>query len=130
MPFKIEFHKQNEILRVDIFGIREKGKIVEDAKEAWKQIAKACQESGLDRFLVTSHVTGDYSISNAYSINSVLDQFGVSRRWKIAYVVLDEKAYETLKFAETVAINRGFRGKVFQDEVEAYNWLVSKTSTA
>ncbi len=66
---------------------------------------------------------------DAYQLNSVLDECGVRRAWKIAYVVLDKDSYEVLKFSETVAVNRGFIGRVFQDEVKAFNWLVSENST-
>jgi hypothetical protein len=51
------------------------------------------------------------------------DTFGWQRAFRVAKVYLDEKRFVDGHFVETVADNRGYRFKVFQNEVEAMTWL-------
>ena len=89
----------------------------------WGKISSTARKNTIRKILIVSHVIGNYHTLDAYQVNANLASFSVSSMWKIAYVALEEKYYEQLKFAETVAVNRGFMGKVFKDETSAYNWL-------
>jgi hypothetical protein len=77
----------------------------------------------MKKLLIVSHAIGDYPTLNALQINSSLAEYGVHRSWKIAFVNLDKKSFEQIKFSETVAVNRGFWVSIFDNEGDARNWL-------
>lgn len=123
MPYNLKFEVAGDLLIVEIRGNRAEGDLSSDAKFAWSRIAAVCEENRLSRILVISHATGKYRSYNAYEINSTLDECGIRKSWKIAFVNLDKDSYQDIEFGETVAVNRGFELKVFPSEAAARAWL-------
>ena len=126
MSYELRFNVEADLLRVEIFGERPKDKdaLRKASHEGWRAIARVATEQERDRLLVVSHARGDYPTVKAYEINSTLAECGVQRGWKIAFVNLDSDSFQDVKFAETVAVNRGFDIAVFRSEEVARNWLV------
>ena len=123
MSYQIQFEITNELLHVEILGNRSEGDLSSNARAAWSQIAEVCNNNKLSRILVISHATGKYRTFNAYEINSALEECGIQKSWKIAFVNLDRESYEDIKFGETVAANRGFQLRVFPTEKAGRAWL-------
>ena len=123
MTYKLDFNVEGNTLRVEIFGERPKDKLTQVSKEAWVEIVKVTREKNMKKLLIVSHAIGDYPTLNALQINSSLAEYGVHRSWKIAFVNLDKKSFEQIKFSETVAVNRGFWVSIFDNEGDARNWL-------
>lgn len=123
MQYELKFEVEGEILFVEIFGERPKKQLEETSKDAWRTVAKVASEKNLKKLLILSHVTGDYPTFDAYKINSTLEECGVQRGWLIAFVNLDSTSYQEIKFAETVAVNRGFKIEVFSNQENARDWL-------
>jgi hypothetical protein len=123
MSYNLEFKVENKLLRVEIWGNRDHGDLVNNAKAAWSKVAVVCKENNLSRILVVSHALGEYSTFKAYKINSTLSECGVQPSWKIAFVNLDKDSYQEIEFGETVAVNCGFIIKIFPTEDAAREWL-------
>ena len=126
MAYDLDIDINGDILRVEIFGERSRDpeQLKQDSHAAWREIAQVTSENRLEKLLVVSHAKGDYSALKAYEINSTLDACGVQRGWTIAFANLDENSFEDVRFAETVAVNRGFKVGVFQSEDRALSWLL------
>lgn len=123
MAYELNFQAEGSILRVDISGDRTKGDLTSSAKEAWREVARVARDKNLRRILVISRATGNYPTLSAFQINSTLEDCGVQRGWVIAFVNIDPDSYQDIKFAETVAVNRGFTVKVFNNTDKARMWL-------
>lgn len=125
MAYKLNFQDENGILLVLISGEREKEELVNRAKETWRKIARMGNEKGYGKLLIVSSATGSYPVLDAFLINSSLDECGVQRVWKIAFVNLDQASFPDVKFAEMIAVNRGFDLAVFDSEESARRWLMA-----
>lgn len=123
MTYKLNFQLDGEILLVHAAGDRDADNPRLAAKEAWTQVARECREEELSLILIISCVAGHYSTQDAYEIMSTLDQYGVAKTWKIAYVNDDPFCHDDLMFMMTAAELAGFRVKVFATEDEAKKWL-------
>jgi hypothetical protein len=125
VSYKLNFQYESGILLVSISGERQKDELVSSAKEVWRKIARMGHEKGYGKLLIVSSATGNYPVLDAFLINSSLDECGVQRVWKIAFVNLDQASFPDVKFAETVAVNRGFDLGVFDNETDARSWLLA-----
>jgi hypothetical protein len=65
----------------------------------------------------------DLSTIEIYGLPGLLDRMGFGRPWCGALVVSGDT--EDFKFLETVAYNRGFRLRVFNDIGRAMEWVVA-----
>ena len=124
MAYVLKFQDIGKVLFVEISGEREKEELIKSAMEVWREIARVTQEMQVVKILVVSSATGSYPALDAFLINSKLDECGVKRNWKIAFVNLDQNSFPDVKFAETVAVNRGFNLGVFKNESHAKKWLL------
>ena len=123
MSYTLSTKQEDDLLVVEIGGQRTKGELVRHASVAWTEITSLCHERGLSRLLIISRATGEYSTTNAYRINSQLSEWGVRPGWRIAFVNLDSESLANMQFGETVAVNRGFDLKVFDNVDDARKWL-------
>ena len=124
MAYKINFHEENDLLRVEISGEREKAKLIPNARDAWREIAKVNRDKKQRKVLILSSATGKYPIFDALMINQSLAEYGVQRDWKIAFVNQDQVSFPEVKVSEMIAVNRGFNLGVFPDEESARRWLL------
>lgn len=123
LPYRLEFEEEDDLLVVRVWGDRAAGDAAANARATWEQLAAACRDRGRSRVLVFSWVTGRYSTFDAFDANASLEQQGIERWWKIAFVNLDPPSQYALRFAETVLLNRGFNVRLFSDETAARAWL-------
>jgi hypothetical protein len=124
VAYKLNFQDEDGVLLVEISGEREKKELTSSAMEAWREISRVTSKKKLVKLLVISSATGKYPALDAFLINSSLDECGVHRGWKIAFVNLDKASFQDVKFAETVAVNRGFNIGVFSNVDNARKWLL------
>ena len=127
MAYELSFQDDKGLLIVEISGIREKKELTSSAREVWREIARVTRVKKVKRILILSSATGDYPALDALLINSSLAECGVQRGWDIAFVNLDQASFQEVKFAETVAVNRGFNIGVFNNENDARKWLLKST---
>lgn len=123
MSYHLVFKEQDSLLIVEASGDRAKGSPEQNAKETWQEITTQCQHRGATRVLILSRVSGEYPTLDAYKVSTLFEQLGVDKRWKLAFVHLDNSPGTGIQFAATVAMNRGFMFQFFTDEKSARKWL-------
>lgn len=114
------FENRDEYLYVRIDG---RGSY-EQQKEIWEQIADELKASSHFRLLVEQTSQTNLDMSDVFQLSADVAAMGLDD-CKSAYVDPNESNADINEFAETVAINRGFNGKVFTNIDEAVAWLLS-----
>jgi len=111
-------------VRLDVTGEWTPGKEVEEIKNTLGAVADACRENGLERMLAVFDMGGRIPIGVAYEVAKDPSSVGWERHFRGALVHRDEERYESNLFTETVAVNRSFNIKAFNDEGAALKWLL------
>ena len=124
MPYNVILREEQDHIRVEVSGDRNRGKEVDDAISVWSQVAQICHEKNVYRILAISKLTGRLPILAAFEIAKSPEEFGWSRSFKLAFVDLNEESRQVNLFAETVAVNRGYWIKVFDNELDAKVWML------
>lgn len=124
MSYHIEFADRADHLRVEVSGHRTPGREVEDAVAVWSEVADRCRAASLPRILAVMKLSGRLPTMAAFDIAHAPDSFGWSREFQLALVDLNEESRKDNLFTETIAVNRGFRVKVFDNEDDARAWLL------
>jgi hypothetical protein len=95
----------------------------ENALRFLKEAREACTQRGYNAVLLELKLAGPSLDST--SIFRVIAQRSTDATGlkKIAYVDASSRDPEKMKFAETVAINRGVNVRLFQDLAQAKEWM-------
>ncbi len=125
MPYECTIESYPDYLRIDVFGKWIPGQEGEDSMRVWGEISQACKGCGQTRILTIWDIPGRLSPVDGYNLGAYPERFGWDRRYKLAVVHLHEERRKDALFVETVANNRGFRVKMFQDEETAKSWLLN-----
>ncbi len=102
-----------------------------DGKETSKEIAisfygeifSKAEEFGYDRVLIEEDFLNQNNIAEIFEIADFIAH-KTRGKIKLAHVDRQEKDLALNKFAENVAVNRGFRGRAFGVFEEAEQWLL------
>ena len=84
-----------------------------------------CRAAGLTRLLIRYRMHGHFSLMHAFDLSNNPQQLGWVRSLRIAVVRLEGTPVKELRAVETVAVNRGFPLRVFEDEPAATHWLLA-----
>ena len=122
MPYNVTIKEKKDHLRVEISGEWTVGDESEEVISAWSQVVEICHTKNIKHILAVGKVTGHLTPMAAYDIANSPDKLGWSRKFRLAVVALGESWRSNL-FAETVASNRGYDLKVFDNEQDAKIWL-------
>jgi hypothetical protein len=77
------------------------------------------QKKGYSLILAIFKLSGRLPVMPAYEIASSPEEFGWSRKFKLAIVDVNNESRQDNLFAETVAVNRGYNVKIFDNEKDA-----------
>ncbi len=91
----------------------------------WQEIFDECKNRNFTRLLVTENFKNDISAIDMYILGEKLADM-VPKNVCVAFVDEQIQQLELNKFSETVAYNRGGKGKVFSDYQEAEKWLLEQ----
>jgi len=125
MPYQVHIETQGDRVRVNVSGTLAPGHEVEDSVRAWRQVADACRDTGIEKILTVFELEGHLSPIDAYDIVARTEEFGWSHAFKMAVVDLNKETLEDNLFAETVAVNRAYQIMVFDNEADARDWLLN-----
>lgn len=125
MAYQFTFEEHEGVVKVIVTGERISGEKIKLAEEAWEKVAQFCMHKGLSRILIISQVTGNLPPLDAYQISTNLENLGLRKNWKIAFVNQDLESLTDIQFAEIVAQNRGINARMFNQEAEAWTWISS-----
>jgi len=121
VPFKLTIEKQQDILHVKVEGERTYKMLV----KITEQIVEACHQNDTCRALVDVRAMGG-KLTIWETFKLVTSCFAKLRDWRVlrkAAIVDREDARPRYKFLETVADNRGYNLRIFEDTTEALSWL-------
>ena len=122
MPYSLTLDEQPSYLHATATGEH----TLQNAKRFMEEAYAACIERGHSALLLEMGLAGPSL--DAGSIFSVVAQRTADalKLKKIAYVDATPRDPERMKFAETVAINRGVNVRLFRDLEEAKRWISSE----
>jgi hypothetical protein len=94
------------------------------ASKLWSAIKEKCEEHNCFKVLGIANSEKYFDTMEAFSHAELFSELGIKHKYRIAWIELNPKAIETVKFIETVLSNRGLPGRVFPNEEEAREWLL------
>jgi hypothetical protein len=121
ISFKLTIYKQGDILYVKAEGERS----FKTLMKITEQIMEACPQNDTCRALVDVRAMGS-KLNIWETFRLVTSCFARVRNWHVlrkAAIVDREDVRPMYKFLETVADNRGYNLRVFEDTAEAIRWL-------
>jgi len=107
---------------VEALSIGEKS--ARTADKLWAEIIQVCQEQDCYRVLGIAESTRQMTVMDSINHEELFKKFGVTPKYKIAWTESNRQEFEKLKNLEIILVNRGYRGKVFNDVDEARAWLL------
>ena len=121
-PYKIQYDYRNRYLFALVSGEKDS---LEISLQFWQEILDECESKNYKRALITENFRNNISAIDMYILGEKLIEM-VPRDTCVAFVDSQISQLELNKFTETVAYNRGGKGKVFVDEKEAESWLLEQ----
>jgi hypothetical protein len=120
MDYRLTITQRPSFLHASVVGPNTPQNVLRFLEQAYA----ACVERGQGALLLEMNLSGP-SIGSANIFNVIAQRSadGAKLR-KIAYVDRIERDPEKVRFAETVAVNRGVNVRVFPDIEAAGRWLV------
>lgn len=127
MAGKVTITFKGTHLHVQTAGVRE----YRDRLDSWRQVVSACEEHQCFNILGESDPNlRPLETMEAHDTYKVLNEAGVTRKHRIAWIVDNPTKIESMLFAETVLKNRTFTGaRVFTDATSAKRWLLNTRET-
>ena len=93
----------------------------------WHEIIRVCNEHDCYKVLGIGESTKPMPTMDAMNHTKLFQDFSITRKYQIAWVELNREAVGSIKFVETVLLNRGLlNGKLFHDVAAAKSWLLAQ----
>ena len=123
MSYEIDMDKEYDFLHVRVRGVRTR----ENVSAMARDILDACLEHRCTKVLIDVRaLEGWLSTLEAYDVPSTDFSDLRGRGLQKAAIVDRERPGETHRFFETVARNRGFNVRIFENTDRAVEWLREK----
>lgn len=95
-----------------------------------REIANECKKRGLDQVCIEENISGTASEEDVVRIASELADLGF-RDIRMAYIDrFQEEQQEMNEMGQSVAVDHGVQVQIFNNQVEAENWLAKRGSAA
>ena len=102
-------------------------KSYQTAVALWREIIRVCDDHDCYKVLGIGESTTPMSTMDAMNHTKLFQDFSITRKYQIAWVELNREAVGSIKFLETVLLNRGLlNGKLFHEVAEAKRWLLAQ----
>ena len=125
MPYQTIVENHGSYLCVEISGKRKPDTERDEAIATWGPVLAECRSAGLTRMLVRYRMHGRFSLMHAFDLSNNPERLGWVRSLRIAVVRIEGTPFDELRAVETVAVNRGFPMRIFEDEENAKTWLLA-----
>src|SRR5215467_14243265 len=126
MSYKLEFIPKDGYLHIKVTGENTR----ENAVKYLDDILAECKARQCERVLIEEDLTGPrLGIADVFEIASKASVKALGAVKSIAYVDVNAKD-DTMKFAETVAVNRSMPARVFKTLPEAESWIAERVEVA
>lgn len=124
MGYETDITAFPDYVRVSVSGERSPGRSVANADRVGKMIVELCREKDIDRILLVLELRGHLGPLDAVSIVTHSPDYGFHHGFRLAFVDLNAESFRDSLFMETVAVNRSYAMRVFDNEREATEWLL------
>jgi hypothetical protein len=125
MPYQTEIEAFESHIRVVVKGERVPGHVAADSSLVMEKTIEAINETGISNCLVILDLAGNLTAMDSFDMVSMSEEVGWQRDYRIALVNLDPESLEDAQFTEIVAGNRAYPLRVFGNEEDAKDWLLS-----
>jgi len=98
----------------------------EYSQKLWPAVVEACVEHDCYRILGISEATSPMPVLDGYRHADLFRKLRINRKYKIAWVELNDDAKDATYFVDTVLFNRGLPGRLFDTVLEASDWLLAE----
>lgn len=95
----------------------------DNALDFWKDLRREAVTGNFSKLMVVDEVTGTLSTTQIFTLSTEIARLHTGAA--IAFVDPKKETLEANRFGETVLANRGVNGRVFTNEEEAEEWLLS-----
>jgi hypothetical protein len=119
MAYQLTIDEQPSYLHATVTGTHS----AENAIRFLKEAHEACVQRGHSAVLLEMNLAGpSLDMGSIFGVIAQRSADGLKLR-KIGYVDASARDPEKLKFAETVAVNRGLNVRLFRDIEDAKRWM-------
>jgi hypothetical protein len=125
MSYETRFEVFDDHIRIEVSGVRVPGEVGADSGEVVEKTMQVIDKTGITNCLLVLSLSGTLSPIDAFDIVSVSEEFGWQRNFRAAIVERNAAAIEDTHFTEIVAGNRAFPVRVFDNDEDARDWLLS-----
>ena len=123
MNTEIEITFENDYVKIIFNG----EKNFDLAKKVFSRAVETCVAHNCYKILGVANTTKPISTIEGFDLKDLFHELGLNYKYRIAWVELNPKVIEKIRFNETVLRNRGLPGKLFKDINEAKYWLLNDT---
>lgn len=124
MGYETNIKEFPDYVRVHVIGKRSPGHSVANADRVGNMIVAFCKDKGINNILLVLELAGRLGPLDSLEMVNHLPEYGFHHGLKLAYVNLNAESYRDSLFTETVAVNRSYSFKVFDNEQKAREWLL------
>jgi hypothetical protein len=122
MPYRLSFSQQPGYLHAIVTGLNNKENVMHYLEDVFRE----CEARGCNRLLIEERLEGPrIGTFDVFQIASGGTGRAHGHFKAIAYVDVNARG-DLMKFAETVAVNRGLPVRVFSSLSDAEQWLMDK----
>jgi hypothetical protein len=130
MSYVTDFQVLDDHIRIEVTGERIPGHVTPDSGEVAEKTVQVIEKTGITNCLLILNLTGPLSPMDAFDIVAISEEVGWKRNFRIAAVERNAALLEDTHFTEIVAGNRAYPVRVFDNEDDARDWLLSMPHTA
>ena len=125
MSYQTQFEVLDDYIRIEVSGERIPGDVGADSGEVVEKTMQVIEKTGITNCLLVLNLSGGLSPMDAFDIVAVSEEVGWQRNFRVAMVERNAAALEDTHFTEIVAGNRAFPVRVFDNEEDGLDWLLS-----
>ncbi len=121
-------YEMSVVFKGDYVEARSTGdKSYQSAVKLWTEITRICDESNCYKVLGIGESITPMPTMDSMNHEKLFKDFAITRKYQIAWVELNKEAVGSIKFLETVLLNRGLlNGMLFDDVADAKRWLLDE----
>ena len=125
MGYKTQITEYPDYVRVHVTGERSPGHSVANADRVGKMIVDYCRDKGVEKIMLVLELQGRLGPLDSVGIVTHSPEYGFHHGFRLAFVDLNAESYRDSLFTETVAVNRSYAVRVFDNEQHAREWLLN-----
>lgn len=95
-------------------------------EQIWSTVSRVCEKHQCFEVLGIANTSKPIEAVEGYEMPAVFREYGIDRRYRIAWVELNPDAVDVIELAASILANRDLPGRLFATTDEAKQWLLGK----